>query len=292
MNQSALPLAAANPPEAAKALQIAEQAYETAVAVDIDSTQMFQMAGVELQGIKARAKQIDELRLSLTRPLDESKRRIMDLFRQPLARLDEAESLIRKGMVEFQQAERARQEHARREAEDLARREREVLERQRQEAEAAARRVREEAAAAQRVADDAAAAARKAGDEETARKAEAANRIAQAQAEAAAAEAAAAAEHAAAEIEIADIAPVAMPVVDAPKAIGISTRQNWKAEVIDLQALVTAAAESAKRGDTTLLGYLQADTKALGAVAKALKQQARIPGVRIYAEEGLAVRAA
>lgn len=282
----------AQPPEATRALQIAEQAYETAMSVEIDSPEMFQMAGTELQSVKARAKQIEDLRLSLTRPLDESKKRIMDLFRHPLARLEEAEGLIRKGMLTFQQAEREKQERARREAEETARRERERLEAERRAAEAAERQAREQAAAAQRATEEAAAAARKAGDEEAARAAEEANRIAQEEARAAAAAAAAVAEHAAAEIELAEIAPVAIAVIDQPKAVGISTRQNWKAEVTDLRALVIAAGKLAESGDTTLLGYLEANTKALGQVAKALKNQARIPGVRVYAEEGLAVRAA
>jgi ATPase subunit of ABC transporter with duplicated ATPase domains len=259
-----------NPPEAARALQLAEQAYETAVAVEIDSPEMFQMAGSELQAIKAKAKQIEDLRLSLTRPLDESKKRIMDLFRGPLSRLEEAEGLIRKGMLTFQQAEREKAERARREAEEQSRRERAEQERQRREAQAAERRAREEADAA-----------RAAGDAAAAEAAEAARQ-----------EAAVAAEHATAEIELAEIAPVAIAVFEQPKAVGISTRQNWKAEVTDLKSLVIAAGKAAEAGDTTLLGYLEPNTKALGQVAKALKGQARIPGVRVYAEEGLAVRAA
>lgn len=258
------------PPEAAKALQIAESAYATALAVEIDSPEMFQTAGAELQAIKSRAKQIEELRLSLTRPLDESKRRIMDLFRQPLARLDEAEQLIRRGMLTFQQEERRKQEEARRAAEEAARAERERLAAEQREREEAARKAREEAEAAARAGDEAAAAAAR----------EAAQHAAQE------------AEEAQAQVELAEVAPIALAIVEAPKAAGISTRQNWKAEVTDLQALVLAAAERAKAGDTTLLGYLQPDTKALGQVAKALKSKARIPGVRVYAEEGLAVRAA
>ncbi len=282
-----------NPPvEASQAVQIAEQAYDIALSVEIDSPQMFQMAGVELQGIKARAKEIEELRFSLTRPIDETKKRIMDLFRAPLARLEEAEGLIRAGMMTFKQAEQEKADRVRREAEEVARVERQRLEQQRRAAEAEERRIREEAAASQRRAEEAAAAARKAGDEAAARAAEQAAGVERARAEEAANAAAEQAEHASAEIELAEVAPVAIAVMEQPKAAGISTRQTWKADVTDFTALVIAAGKAAEAGDTTLLGYLEPNTKALGQVAKALKQQARIPGVRIYPEEGFAVRAA
>lgn len=257
------------PPEVTQAMTLANQAHDIAAAIDIDSPAMYQMAGVELQGLTARQKQLEELRFSLTRPLDESKKRIMDLFRVPGERLGEAIKIIRDGMTVYQAEERRKAEEARREAEARQREETQRLAAQQREAQEKARLAQAEA--------DALAAA---GDAEAA-----------AVAQQTAQEAAAVAEEKAVEVELAEVAPIALPVVEAPKAAGISTRTNWKAEVIDLHALITAAAAGIASGDTTLAAYLTADTKALGQVAKALKAQARIPGVRIYGEEGLAVRA-
>lgn len=252
----------------AKAIKLADQAYASAEAVEIDSPEMFQVAGAELQAIKTRAKEIEELRLSITRPLDQAKSRIMEMFKVPQATLERAEGLVKSAMLAYQRAEQKKADDARREAEAKAQAEREEAARMQREAEATAAAAREAATAAEA-----------AGNSEAAAKAAE---------EAAAAEAAA--EEAQAAVELADIAPPAMPVVAAPKAAGVSTRQNWKHQITDFAALVVAAAEAHKNGDPTLLGYLQANETAIGQVARALKAQARIPGVRIYAEHALAVR--
>jgi len=248
-------------PEVAQASQLADSSYEIALAVEIDSPDMLAIASDELRGIATRRKQIEELRLSLTRPLDESKKRIMDLFRAPTERLEQAETLLRKGVLTYQQAERAKAEALRREQEAAA---------------AAARaeneRIQREAEEAQRAARAAAIASASASE--------------RAAAEAAATEAAARAAEARDRIEVSDIAPLA-PVAEAPKAEGVSTRQTWKAEVTDINALIDAAG---KPGNEHLRAFLIADTKALGQAAKAMRAQARIPGVRIYAEESLSVR--
>lgn len=242
-------------PEASRAMQLAQQALDVAASVEIDSPEMLQLAAAELQTIKRRADEIEELRLSLTRPLDESKKRIMAMFKPAQDRLEQAGGMIRNGVIRYQAAEREKQDKARREAEAAARSERERLERERQEAE----RIAAEAAAA--------------GNAE------------------AAAEAQAVADEAAALQELAEVAPVTLPTIEAPKVIGIATRQNWKVEITDFRALVIAAGKAAEQGDDTMLAYLAADSKALLGVARALKAAARIPGVRVYAEDGLAVRA-
>lgn len=256
-------LAAANQPEAAKAIQIAEQAFEVATAYVIDSPEMYQAAGDELREISTKAKKVEETRLSLTRPLDEAKRRIMDLFRGPLDRLAEAEKVLRASMLTWKRAEDERIARERAEAERIARQEREAAERAAREAAEAAERARREAAELAAAGDDDAA------------------ELAAAAAEDAAAEAAAAAEA----VELAEIAPPVAIVAEAPKAAGIATRQTWKAEVIDFAALVKAAAERPE-----LLPYLEANMQTINGVAKSLKAECRIPGVRVYAEEGLAVR--
>jgi len=257
-----------NYPEVAQATTIAEQSYELALAVKVDSPEMYEVAGDELRSIVTRRKKIEELRLSLTRPIDEAKRRIMDLFRGPDGRLGQAESLLRDEMTRYQREEREKAEAARREAEARAAAER-----------AEQARIQREAEAARRKAEAEAAAARKAGDEAAAKAA----------AEAAAAQSQAA-EAARERVELADIAPPTPIATIAPKAAGVATRKTWKHEVIDFKAMAIAAAKRAEAGDDFLLGFLLPNDKALGSAAKSMGAKLSIPGVRVYAEEGLAVR--
>ena len=249
------------PTEAAQAAQIAESSYEIALNIEIDSAEMLAIASDELREINGKRKQLEELRFTLTRPLDASKKRIMDLFRAPTERLEQAETLLRKGVLTYQQAERAKADAIRRAQELAIAAERAEADRQAREAEDAERAARAAAQAATT------AAARHAAQQ-------------------AAAEAAAAREAAQERVELADSAP-ALLVAQAPKAEGLSTRQTWKAEVTDINALIDAAA---KPGNEHLRAFLIADTKALAQAAKAMRAQARIPGVRIYTEESLAVR--
>src|SRR3989304_3143318 len=70
-----------------------------------------------LKQIKKRASDLDDLRKSLTRPLDEAKTRIMDLFRPAGDRLAPAEQTLKNAMIVFTRE----QERLRREAEQAAR---------------------------------------------------------------------------------------------------------------------------------------------------------------------------
>mgnify|MGYP006354609159 CR=1 FL=1 len=256
-------------PQAQQAARIAEDTYQVALAYTVDSPEMYALATDELRNIATRKAQLNETRLSLTRPLDESKKRIMDLFRAPLEKLDEADRVLRGAALEWKRAEDARIAAERAEAERQAREERERIE--------AERRAAEEAERQARAAADAAMAA---GNTE-------AMTAALVQAE----QAADAREQAEEKAELAEVAPAPAALVQTTaKAAGVSGRVNWKAEVVDLAALVTGAAEALARGDDSLLAHLLPNTTSLGQVAKALKGAARIPGVRVYAEESLAVR--
>jgi hypothetical protein len=124
-------------PEVGRAERLANEAHAIANAISVDSPAMYECAGDELRGIKARKDQINELRMSLTRPLDESKKRIIDLFRVPVDRLDAAEGILRRAMLEYHAIEQRKADEARRAAEAKAREERAALERARQEAQKA-----------------------------------------------------------------------------------------------------------------------------------------------------------
>jgi len=82
----------------------------------ITSNQEYQNSGELLKQIKAGIKFLDDSRKEITRPLDDVKRRVMDFFKDPLDQLSQAEGIIKKAMLGFQQE----QERIRREEEQKA----------------------------------------------------------------------------------------------------------------------------------------------------------------------------
>ena len=80
---------------------------------------------------------------------------------------------------------------------------------------------------------------------------------------------------------------VAPPPPEAPtKAAGVHTVTTWRAEVTDKMALIKAAA-----ADANLAPYLTVEMPKLNALARSLKGEMNIPGVRAVAETGVAARA-
>lgn len=82
--------------------------------------------------------------------------------------------------------------------------------------------------------------------------------------------------------------PIIVPVVQGPpppKAEGVSFRSQYRAEVTDLALLVKAVA-----GGEAPVSTLQANLTALNGLARAMKEELRIPGVRVIVERVAAVR--
>jgi hypothetical protein len=74
----------------------------------------YNASGEYLKSVKSAYKQIEDLRMSMTRPLDDSKKRIMDFFRKPLDVLTNAEGVLKRAILGYQQAqEQARIEQER-----------------------------------------------------------------------------------------------------------------------------------------------------------------------------------
>lgn len=77
--------------------------------------------------------------------------------------------------------------------------------------------------------------------------------------------------------------PVPAPVVhiepQIAKVAGVSVRESWRAEVVDLLALIRHCAA------TGTTAYLQPNLVALNQQARSLRSELRIPGVRTYAEK-------
>lgn len=74
-----------------------------------------------LKTIKQKKKKIDEVRKTITRPLDAAKKRIMDFFRPAENKLSEAENIIEKTILDFRAEERKRIEEEQRKAAEEAR---------------------------------------------------------------------------------------------------------------------------------------------------------------------------
>jgi hypothetical protein len=89
-------------PEAEQDIAQAEKLLAVAREYKIDSPQIMEAAAGDLKNIKLKAKDLEERRMAMTRPLDESKKRIMDFFRAPLQYLTDAERLIKRSMLAYQ----------------------------------------------------------------------------------------------------------------------------------------------------------------------------------------------
>ncbi|GAA4401120.1 hypothetical protein [Quisquiliibacterium transsilvanicum] len=229
----------------------------------IDSPTMFELASDDLKQVKALQKEVEEKRTSITGPLNQAVKAVNDLFRPPKDYLDRAEVTLKRAIVGWTTEQERIAAEARRKAEAEARAERERL----------AAIEREQAEAARRAQEEAQAAAA-AGDQEAAAAAMAAAQAAEEQAAVAA--------------MTAQVVTVA-PAVEAPaKVTGITGRVTYSAEVTNLELLVKAVAQG-----LAPIECLQADTKFLGAQARAFKKAGELfPGVMAVAERSIAARAA
>ncbi len=201
---------------------LANQLQAFAITTQTDYTQ----AGEYLKSVKSATKQLDDLRISMTKPLDESKKRIMDFFRKPLDILSRAEATLKRGMLGFQQ-----EQEAKRKAEEAR-----LAELQRKEAEKLAKR------------------AEKAEDKGNIARAEELRQQSQ---------------------DVASITPIVAPTIQ--KVEGATTKKVWKFEVIDERAIPRE--------------YLIPDLVKIGKMVRAGGDTLQIPGIKIYSEETIAVRA-
>jgi colicin import membrane protein len=88
--------------------KISSDFVETAKAFVIDSPELAAIAGDDLKEIARRLKAMEEERMSFTRPLDEVKKRLMDKYRPYIERLQQADSILRTGLLGWQRKERDR----------------------------------------------------------------------------------------------------------------------------------------------------------------------------------------
>lgn len=243
-----------NTPDSAAMQQEADSTLMMAQTLSIDSPALYELAAGDLKSVKRRITELDEQRKAITKPLDTAKAAVMDLFRAPIERLQQAESQLKQAMLTYQ-----------REQERIAAEQRRIAE-----ANAASERARLQAEANQRAA-------------EAAKLAEAAEKD---PFDTAAAAAAASAQFEA-EVIQATAQVITAPAIqsEAPKVAGISKRVTWDAEVVSIVELCAYIAKNPEMSE-----LVTPNTKALKAMATAMKDKLAIPGVNPISKESLASR--
>lgn len=238
-------------PDPAALIAFADRQLIIAQEITIDSAPMYEAAADELKAIKKKTKELEEQRVGITKPLDDAKKAVMDLFRRPIDILTQAEGVLKKAMITYaDEQERIRKEEQAR-LDAIARAERERLE--------------QEARAKQAEADRLAAEAAASGDS------------------AAMARASEAAQEAAVIEATAAIVTAPAEAASVAKVSGISARGTWKAECNDKAALIRFIAQNEH-----YINLLDVNQSALNQLAKAMKQTLNLPGVRAYEERSIA----
>lgn len=289
-NPTDMPLAVqlSMPAETQATLRQYEGTRHVAEAYEIDSPEMAVEANNELRSIKASLKRLEELRKGFVAPAMQIVENARALFNPAIAGLTEGEKILKAKLLAWQQAEDRRIEEENRRIEEAARKAR-----QEAEAKAAAERARadQQAAEANRKAQEAEEARRKAEAEGNARAAAAAAAEAAKQAE----RAAAAVENGEARAQVVQLqAAAAAPVATAApvKLAGLSYRDNWIAilavNTTETQAIQKIAAALADRPE--LVALLKLDMSAATKMAKALKENFRVPGLAAENQKQVASR--
>ena len=264
-----------SPPDQDALNRSAQAFLVTAKHIVIDSHEMYQVAADELAAIKGKVKGLEEQRTKLVAPLNQVVKDINAMFKPPMDFLTQAESTIKRSMLTYQEDvdRRRREEEARARAAAEAARERARIEQERA-ATAEKARLEQERLEQERQAALAAGDTVKAAKIEA--KAEGAQEVAEARM--------AGLDGAAATVVA---APVVATVQDIPKVSGVSTRAQWVAEIDNFPAFLAHVAANPQ-----FHNLVKVDEKALGQLAKALKQNLAIPGVKVSEKSILASRAA
>lgn len=299
-------------PDEAALLSETSLTLTCAEGIVISSSSMYALASDELKAIKTRYKELEEKRVAITRPMDLAKKLVMDLFRQPLANLAEAETFLKNGMLTYaNEQERLRKvEQARLDA--IAKAERDRLEAEAREVE---REVQRKAAAEKAEVDRISNEARIKREAEAKAAADlvanAANEEAKQAAIKAQKEAAIQAENnrikeeqdaldradeqrileekAKQQAQIlqntALVTTATVTSIAPPKSAGISIKGTWKAKCHNKAALVAFVAAHPE-----YLGLLDVSDSALNAIAKAQKENMNIGGCEPYFQQSIASR--
>ncbi|UIF90903.1 hypothetical protein [Cupriavidus sp. UYPR2.512] len=129
-------LATLTAPKADDLLADANASHEIAHAMVIDSDEMFEFAGKELQDISTKISALEEKRMAITRPMDAAKKAVMALFSPAIERLTEGKVFINNGMLVYTRKKQAEAAEAQRKADAAAAAERAKIQQRAERAEA------------------------------------------------------------------------------------------------------------------------------------------------------------
>jgi hypothetical protein len=119
------------------------------LSLTIENDEQYSNAAELTKKIRVVAKDLNASRVSITAPLDEAKKKVMDLFREPLSALESAQKTLDFGIRDYHTKKENERREAERKAEAVARAEEErkkkLLEEQARKAEAAGKEARAEA---------------------------------------------------------------------------------------------------------------------------------------------------
>ena len=96
----------------------------------ITTGEICEAAGEDLKAIKGAQKRLEDSRTTITKPLLEAQRAVNALFRGPTDTLTEAERIVKRGILGYQETEERKRREAEAAAAEAARKEREKLEAQ------------------------------------------------------------------------------------------------------------------------------------------------------------------
>lgn len=91
-----------NRPKASALTQSADRVLAVAKSIVVDSPEMAEIAASELVTIKTRAKDLDEERKSITKPMDDAKKAVMDIYKPAIERLGQAETALKDAISGYQ----------------------------------------------------------------------------------------------------------------------------------------------------------------------------------------------
>lgn len=95
----------------------ADSAIAMVQGFEITDATTFELGAEELRAIKSKLGQLDDQRKAITKPLDQAKAAVMDLFRGPVDLLTRAEGLIKGKLLAYEQEQRRIANEARQVAE-------------------------------------------------------------------------------------------------------------------------------------------------------------------------------
>jgi hypothetical protein len=120
-----------------RAVAEAESLFNEARQIAIINQNQYEGAAITLKTIKNFAKQLDDERTKITKPMDAAKKAVLDLFRKPASILEQAELTVKRSMLAYTTEQERIQKAEQARLDEIARKEREKLEAQAAKAQAA-----------------------------------------------------------------------------------------------------------------------------------------------------------